>query len=158
MRKFEKISYNQFKKDVCENKNVYDDYKLPSRKTINSAGYDFCLINDIELEPNQILRVPTGIKAQMNSDEMLMLFVRSSVGFKYNVRLTNQVGIIDSDYYNNSENEGHIWISVQNQSIDKLIFKKGQSICQGIFVKFFTTDDEVSSGKLRKGGLGSTGK
>ena len=158
MRKFEKISFDQFKKDVIDDLDMYNAYKLPIRKTKNSAGYDFFLIDDIVLKPNEVLKIPTGLKVIMNEDEMLMIIVRSGVGFKYNVRLTNQVGIIESDYYNNISNEGHMWISVQNHSDKELKFEKGDSLCQGIFVKFLTVDDEKVIDNKRLGGLGSTGK
>lgn len=158
MRKFEKISFEQFKKDVIDDIDIYNSYKLPIRKTKNSAGYDFLLINDIVLKPNEVLKIPTGLKVIMNEDEMLMIIVRSGVGFKYNVRLTNQVGIIESDYYNNISNEGHMWISVQNHDDKEIKFEKGNSLCQGIFVKFLTVDNEEFIGTNRIGGLGSTGK
>lgn len=86
-----------------------------------------------------------------------MIVVRSSVGFKYNVRLTNQVGIIESDYYNNPDNEGHMWVCLQNHGDNEYIINKGDAYVQGIFVKFLTTDDDCVN-KTRVGGLGSTNK
>lgn len=143
MRKFEKISYPEFVKVFGDNKTLYDDYMLPLRGTKYSAGYDFFAIKDYVIKPNEILKIPTGYKATFESDEMLMIVVRSSMGFKYNVRLTNQVGIIESDYYNNPDNE--------------YIINKGDAYAQGIFVKFLTTDDDCVN-KTRVGGLGSTNK
>jgi len=78
----------------------------------------------------------------MNDDEIFMLIIRSSLGFKYNLRLTNQIGIIDSDYYNNISNEGHMWISIQNEGEETISLKKGTKIIQGIFVKYLTVDNE----------------
>ena len=104
MRKFEKISKEQYEKDL-KGKCEYEDISLPVRSTKHSAGYDFKSPIEFELNPGEIIKVPTGIKAQMEDDEYLMLLVRSSMGFKYNVRLCNQVGIVDSDYYNNPDNE-----------------------------------------------------
>lgn len=106
-RFFEKISFKQFKIDIEDNLDLYESYKMPMRSTKNSAGYDFFSIYDFILKPGEIKKIPTGIKFTMNSDEMLMLVVRSSMGFKYNVRMCNQIGIFESDYYNNSTNEGH---------------------------------------------------
>ena len=63
MRKFEKISFEQFKKDIEDNIDLYNSYKLPSRNSTNAAGYDFYLIKDIEIKPNEIIKIPTGIKA-----------------------------------------------------------------------------------------------
>ena len=131
--------------------------RLPERSTKNSAGYDFFAIKDYVIKPNEILKIPTGYKATFESDEMLMIVVRSSMGFKYNVRLTNQVGIIESDYYNNPDNEGHMWVCLQNYGDKEYIINKGDAYAQGIFVKFLTTDDDCVN-KTRVGGLGSTNK
>ena len=108
------------------------------------------------LHPGEVLRIPTGYKAKFQEDEMLLLVVRSSMGFRYNVRMCNQVGVIDSDYYNNTSNEGHMWVSLQNEGEEDFIIKKGEAYCQGIFTKFLTCDDQVSV--VRSGGIGSTNK
>lgn len=158
MRKFEKISFEQFKNDVKDDVNLYDSYNIPKRSTKNSAGYDFESLYDFTLKPNEIIKIPTGIKVTMNSDEVLFIIVRSSMGFKYNVRLVNQVGVIDSDYYNNSDNEGHIFIKLHNQGNKDYIVKKGEKICQGIFTKYLTVDNEEKIEKERISGFGSTSK
>ena len=157
-RGFEKISFEQFKKDVSDDKKLYEEYGLPKRSTKNSAGYDFFSLFDFVLKPGEIKKIPTGVKVKMNTDEMMMLFVRSSMGFKYNVRMCNQVGIFESDYYNNETNEGHAWLKIQNEGDKDYFVKKGDAICQGIFTKFLTVDDEEEIKKIRKGGLGSTNK
>ncbi|MBQ8871162.1 MAG: hypothetical protein IJ018_00255 [Bacilli bacterium] len=156
MRKFEKISFKQFKKDIIDSKETYNSYNLPVRHTNCSAGYDFESILSFELQPGEIKKIPTGIKVQMNQDEMLMIVVRSSTGFKYNVRMCNQVGIIESDYYNNSSNEGHMWIALQNEGTEVFKVEAGDRIAQGIFVKFLTVDEEEKIDNERNGGLGST--
>lgn len=156
MRCFEKISYDQFRKDICDNKKLYDEYTLPTRSTKNSAGYDFVAINDFQIKPGEIKKIHLGIKVQMNEDEVLFLIVRSSMGFKYNVRMTNQTGVIDSDYYNNETNEGHMWISLQNEGKEDFIVKKGDHIVQGIFMKYLTVDDEEEINNVRISGFGST--
>lgn len=156
MRKFEKISFKQFKKDIIDSKETYNSYNLPVRHTNCSAGYDFESILSFELQPGEIKKIPTGIKVQMNQDEMLMIVVRSSTGFKYNVRMCNQVGIIESDYYNNSSNEGHMWIALQNEGTEVFKVEAGDRIAQGIFVKFLTVDEEEKVDNERNGGLGST--
>ncbi len=155
-RKFEKVSFKQFKKDITNNKELYNEYNLPIRKTKYSAGYDFEAITDIIIKPNETLKIGTGIKVKMENDDMLMLVVRSSMGFKYNVRLCNQVGIIESDYYNNKDNEGHIWVRLQNHGNENFIIKKGEAYIQGIFTKFLMVDDEEIIEKERVGGFGST--
>ncbi len=156
MRYFEKISFEQFKKDVFDDKNLYNEYNLPKRHTKNSAGYDFETIYDFILRPGEVKKIPLGVKVKMNSDEMLMIIVRSSVGCKYNVRMCNQVGIIESDYYNNIENEGHLFVQLKNESDSDFIVKKGDRLCQGIFTKFLTVDNEKEIDKIRTNGFGST--
>ena len=156
-RFFEKISFEQFKKDISNNKESYLEYNLPRRSTNKSAGYDFFAICDFCIKPGEIKKIPTGIKAFMLDDEMLLLFVRSSMGFKYNVRMCNQVGVIDSDYYNNPDNEGHIFIQLINLHPCDIILHKGERIAQGIFLPYGVVNNDVIVETDRIGGLGSTG-
>ena len=156
MRIFEKISFEQFKKDIIDDQKLYYNLKLPKRSTKKSAGYDFYSPIETVLKPNDILKIPTGIKASMNDDELLLVYIRSSMGFKYNIRMCNQTGIIDSDYYNNPSNEGHIFIKTQNEGTDDFIIKKGDRICQGIFIKYLIVDNEEKIDSERNGGIGST--
>lgn len=149
MRDFEKISFEQFCKDVCNDKCLYDNYKLPVRDSKLTAGYDIYLLEDLEIKPNEIIKLPTGIKSYFQDDEVLMIVVRSSMGFKYNVRLVNQVGIIDADYYNNQNNEGHIFIKFQNEGTETVKFKAGEAIAQGIFLKYLTTKSDIDLGLER---------
>ena len=158
MRKFEKISYEQFKKDISSDLELYNSYNLPKRSTKGSAGYDFESIMDFTLKPGEIKKIPLGIKASMNSDEVLFLIVRSSMGFKYNVRMCNQVGVIDSDYYGNLDNEGHIFIKLENHGDKDYVVKKGDKIIQGIFIKYLTVDEEEKINNARTSGIGSTDK
>lgn len=144
MRDFEKISFEQFKKDVTNNYDEYESYKLPKRDSVKTAGYDIYLLADIKLEPGEIKKVPTGIKSYFEDDEVLLLVVRSGMGFKYNIRLCNQVGVIDSDYYNNVDNEGHIWLKIQNEGNKTFELKKGESIVQGIFLKYLPTKSDLN--------------
>ncbi len=144
-RYFEKISFEQFKKDILDDSILYEEYELPSRSTVSAAGYDFHAINDIDIKPGEIKKIPTGIKAKFLDDEVLFLVVRSSMGFKYNVRMCNQIGVIDSDYYNNIDNEGHIWIALQNEGNETYSIKKGDRYCQGIFTKYLTCGEKVSN-------------
>lgn len=156
MRYFEKISFEQFKKDVSNDKKLYEEYNLPKRQTKYSAGYDFESLFAFTLKPGETKKMATGIKVNMNNDEMLMIVIRSSLGFKYNTRMCNQVGIVESDYYNNPDNEGHLFVKIQNEGTDNLVIKKGDRICQGIFVKFLTVDNEEEIKNKRTSGIGST--
>lgn len=150
MRDFLKISFEQFKKDVEDNIELYQSVKIPQRDSDATAGYDICLLNDITLKSGEIIKLPTGLKCFFEKDEVLLLVVRSSMGFKYNIRLCNQVGVIDSDYYNNQDNEGHIWIKIQNESNQDVEFKRGDAIVQGIFLKYLTTKSDQTLNQERR--------
>ena len=156
MRYFEKINFEQFKKDISDDLELYNSYNIPKRSTKESAGYDFESIIDFILKPGEIKKIPLGIKANMNSGEVLFLIVRSSQGFKYNVRMCNQVGVIDKDYYNNSDNEGHMWIKLENHGDKDYVVSKGDKIIQGIFIPFLTVDNEEKIDSVRTSGIGST--
>lgn len=149
MRDFEKISFEQFKKDISDDINFYNNYKLPKRDSKMTAGYDIFLLDDLEIAPNEIKKIPTGLKSFFHDDEVLLLIVRSGTGFKYNIRLCNQVGVIDADYYNNKDNEGHIWIKLQNEGDKTVYMKKGDALVQGIFMKYLTTDSDENMNKER---------
>lgn len=154
MRKFEKISRKQFEKDFANYNNInqmYDELALPTRGTSKAAGYDFHAPFSFELKEGEIIKVPTGIKVQMNADEVLMLVVRSSMGINANIRMCNQVGIIDADYYNNINNEGHMFIALQNEGTDTWKVNKGDKITQGIFIKYLKCDGEENIDEERKG-------
>ncbi len=155
-RFFEKISFEQFCKDIRNDKNLYEEYLLPQRGTKNSCGYDFFAIDDVVIRPGEIKRIPTGYKAKFMSDEMLLLVVRSSMGFRYNIRMCNQVGVVDSDYYGNVDNDGHMWVALQNEGKEDYVIRKGTAYCQGIFTKFLTCGDVVET--ERTSGIGSTNK
>ena len=157
-RYFEKISYNQFKKDVIDDKELYDTIKLPKRSTKNSAGYDIRAIESGIIKPGEAKNFKTGLKVSMNEDEVFYIYVRSSLGFKYNVCLMNSVGVIDSDYYNNLDNEGHIQIRLVNLGSKDYIVNVGDKIAQGVFMKYLVVDNEEEIINERCGGLGSTGK
>ena len=148
MRKFEKISFEQFKKDVCDDKRLYNEYSLPKRETDFAAGYDFFALADFVIKPGEIKKIPTGVKVLMEDDEVLALVLRSSQGFIYNLRLINQFGVVDKDYYNNPTNEGHLWIGLKNEGKIDYVVSKGQGIAQGIFMKYLLTDDDGDADKI----------
>ena len=162
---FEKVSYNQLIEDL-KNFNfeedkiryIYDNINLPKRATENSAGYDFYLPFDISLKPNEALTIPTGIRVRIASSWVLQIYPKSGLGFKYQLALSNTVGIIDADYYN-ALNEGHILIKLVNKSVsgETLTLAKGKGFAQGVFLEYgITMDDNVED--IRTGGFGSTEK
>lgn len=132
--------------------------RLPDRHTAGSAGYDFFLVEDVTIPPfgteSKPVIVPTGLKAYMPEDEVLMCYPRSSAGIRRNLIMANTVSIIDSDYYGNAENEGHIYIALRNLSDQTVHLKKGESVVQGIFSRFLLVDGD-SATKVRTGGIGS---
>ena len=160
-RGFEKISFEQYFKDhprtsiISEVAEEYRDIKFPQRATAKSGGYDFYSPFSFELNPGETIKIPTGIKAYMQDDEVLKIYIRSSLGFKYDVTLSNNVGIIDADYAN-ALNEGHIWIKLINHGDKTLSINKGEAIAQGIFEKYLKADNDKPVKDERVGGIGST--
>ena len=164
--KFHKVSFEQFKESWDDSfpgaseeeiKEIYDQIKLPKRATRGSAGYDFFSPVDFELKPGETIKIPTGIRVFIESDWVLNIFPRSGLGFKYYARLANTVGIVDSDYADNEGNEGHIFVKIRNEGDKPMSINPGDGICQFIFQKYFTTEDDEAEG-TREGGFGSTDK
>ena len=150
--KFEKVSWTQFQKDYVDTfgedktidmneiREIYNNIELPVRATSGSAGYDFKSPINFKLKPGSTIKIPTGIKVEIDDGWVLKCYPRSGLGFKFRLQLNNTVGIIDSDYYY-SDNEG----------------KAGDGFMQGIFVEYgITLDDDVT--EVRNGGFGSTDK
>lgn len=129
---------------------------LPVRKTTRSAGYDITAAQDVSLIPGKVTLIPTGIKAYMQNDEYLGIHIRSGLAVKHSLSLINGQGIVDADYFNNSENEGHIFIGVFNHGVEPVSITKGTRIAQGIFYKYLKIDNDHVT-EIRSGGFGSTG-
>ena len=141
-RGFEKISFEEFKKSVKDDEKLYESIKLP------------IAFEDITIKPGEIKKIPTGYKVKLQDDEVLLIVVRSSMGFKYNIRLCNQVGVIDADYYNNESNEGHMYVALQNEGTKDFVINKSDAYAQGIIIKYLTCGEE--NNQKRTGGIGST--
>lgn len=146
------MRYFEFVSDKHK-KNVFSD--IPKRSTKNSAGYDFISPDDFTIEPKSVCMIHTDIKAKMLNDEVLHIYPRSSYGMKKNLMLCNTVGVIDSDYYGNIDNDGNIIISYFNYGDKVQYIKRGDKIAQGVFIKFLKTVDDSCS-EERVGGIGST--
>jgi dUTP pyrophosphatase len=140
-----------------ERANGYQDVTLPSRKTSHSAGYDFYVAKDTIIPKNKKVLVPTGIKAYMPKNEVLKLYLRSSVGLSKTLMLPNGVGVVDADYYGNPDNDGAIYILIYNYGDEDLTLKKDERIAQGIFERYYTSENEEAPENHRQGGFGSTG-
>lgn len=163
--KFDKVSLKQFSADwkdtfgdVTEEKiqEIYDQIRLPRRATAGSAGYDFFAPVDVQLAPGETIKIPTGIRAQMEQEWVLKVYPRSGLGFKYRLQMNNTVGIIDSDYFY-SDNEGHIFMKIMNDGREgkTVELKAGEGFAQGIFLEYGVTVDDDATEK-RNGGFGST--
>lgn len=162
---FEKVSLGQFKEDWEDTfpndeniEEIYNGIKLPKRATTGSAGYDFYTPKAFTLKPGETIKLPTGIRVRIDDGWVLKLYPRSGLGFKFRLQFNNTVGIIDSDYYNSS-NEGHIFCKITNDSNEgkTVTLNVGDGFCQGIFVEYGITIDDDADGK-RDGGFGSTSK
>lgn len=165
--KFHKVSKQRFVEDWADTfpgyepediRKIYESIKLPKRATAGSAGYDFYAPITIALAAGCSIKIPTGIRVEMENNWVLKCYPRSGLGFKYRLQLNNTVGIIDSDYFY-SDNEGHIFAKITNDSNEQkaVEIKAGEGFMQGIFVEYgITVDDDVTD--VRNGGFGSTTK
>lgn len=162
---FEKITLKQWLNtnkmkerfgDVELTEEMYEQIQLPERSTIYSAGYDFKVPFDIEIPANTSILLPSGIKCKFEEiNHFLALYPRSSLGINYGFKLGNTTGIIDFDYYNNNNNEGHIFIDFSTNK--DLSLSQGDKLCQGIIQQYFIFGNELNPTKTRTGGIGSTG-
>lgn len=124
--------------------------EVPRRATKYSAGYDIHSAVSAEIKPGEKYVIPTNTAVEMGEDDVLLIFPRSSYSIKFGLELVNSVGVIDADY------KDQIFICYRNTGDEPFFIKRGDRIAQGVFVKFFKTDDDSASGE-RRGGVGSTG-
>lgn len=163
--RFHKVSEKRFLEDWKDTfgevqeeevQKIYGDIRLPQRATSGSAGYDFFSPVDFTLQPGETVKIPTGIRVEMEPNWVLKCYPRSGLGFKFRLQMNNTVGIIDSDYFY-SDNEGHIFSKITNDSReDKTVeIPAGTGFMQGIFLEYgITLDDDAT--EVRNGGFGST--
>lgn len=163
MSKFEKVSYEQWKgncgftglPDTVLEK-MYESIQLPHQATAASAGCDFFMPFSLNLTAGDKFKIATGIRwvCAEDRDKVLLIVPRSGLGFKYGIKLSNTVGVIDADYCD-SNNEGHIIISLENPSDKDVMLEAGKPFAQGIIVKY-EIPEGAQSDALRNGGFGST--
>lgn len=132
------------------------DLPLPVRKTAHAAGYDLAAADRVVIQPGEVGLVPTGLKAYMEQGEFLALAVRSSLAVKRRLMLANGLGVIDADYVDNPENEGHIMVALYNGSSAMVVVEQGERVAQGIFLRYEVVEGDAAEG-ARTGGFGSTG-
>ncbi len=167
MSHFEKVSFEQWKADCGikglpekELKEWYEAIKLPRQATASSAGCDFYMPFNLNFEAGSCFRIATGVRwvtdagEEGDRDRVLLIVPRSGLGFKYGIRLSNTVGVIDADYCD-SDNEGHIIVSLENPSETDLQLEEGKPFVQGIVVKY-EVPEGAGSEEARNGGFGST--
>ena len=163
--KFHKVSFEQFQEgwtdtfgpeDKSRIQEIYDGIRLPARATKGSAGYDFFAPAAFTLKPGETVKIPTGIRVEMEEEWVLKCYPRSGLGFKYRLQLNNTVGIIDSDYFY-SDNEGHIFAKITNDTNEgkTVEIPAGTGFMQGIFVEYGIRVDDQAEG-MRNGGFGRT--
>lgn len=163
---FEKVSYRQFYEAMSEIfdteykdefiREAYEKLSLPERATSGSAGYDFKAPFSFALHPGETMKIPTGIRVKIDDGWWLGCLPRSGLGFKYRLQLNNVLGVIDADYFY-SDNEGHIFAKVINDSRDgkTVSVEAGSGFMQAIFIPYGITYSDDASG-VRNGGMGST--
>ena len=177
---FEKVSFEQWSKDVRElfeslridtgyspdgyysrvnisvQKEDYDNIKLPERATRGSAGHDITIPYDTTIEPKGLIKIPTGLRCKIDDGYVMMIYPRSSLGTRSHMFISNTIPVVDSDYYN-ADNEGHIFIQIENRGHRKLVLDSGDTFAQAVFVPFGVADTEEVR-DVRVGGFGSTGR
>ena len=142
--------------EVVKNKKSNGDATLPARADRGSAGYDFYAPKHYNCEPHKVTKIWTDIKAYMMPDEVLLIDVRSSMGGKFH--LANTIGVVDSTYYDNPDNEGNIGIFLVNDTDEVIEIEAGDRIAQGIFINYLIVDNDAPLNKERVGGFGSSGR
>lgn len=156
MIRFEWVS--RLRDQATADSNEVSNLKLPERSTKNAAGYDFYNPEKVTIKPGEIVYVKTGVKAEMPEYLVLLLFNRSSNPKKKGLEMPNGVGVVDADYYNNSDNEGEMAFAFRNTTDKDVVLEQGEKLGQGVFVRWFKTNDDNETDNVREGGFGSTGK
>ena len=156
--RFDHVSTPQFAADAAPFPDAMpvNEIPLPRRATKGSAGYDFVSPVTVSVAPGESVTLPTGVRAFMEPGWVLLLFPRSSLGFKHEMRLSNTVGVVDGDYVN-AANEGHILVRLHNGGDHDVRIAAGDRFCQGLFLPVGLAQEEEAAGE-RTGGFGSTGR
>lgn len=144
--------------DIGEERYYVPEVILPVRSDARSAGYDFVAPDAVTLNPMQKVIVWTDVKAYMQEDELLEIYIRSSLAVKNGIMLSNNVGIVDSSYYSNDGNDGNIGIAIVNTTGVTVTIQRGERFAQGIFKKYLKADVDEVIADHRTGGFGSSGK
>ncbi len=165
MIRFEKVTFEQYEQDRQKRsqsapdgfvlQQEYAQIRMPRRSTLYSAGYDISTPFACTIHPGESLVIPTGLRALMEPDMWLGIYIRSSLGFKYGVRLVNSTAVIDADYAG-ARNQGHLMVGIYNGGRETVCLEKGEAFAQGIFQRYFLTDDDAPAERVREGGFGST--
>ena len=154
--RFTRVSEKQYQEAMTGREGFLPlpEIPLPRRATAGSAGYDFVSPLEVTVPAGGAALIPTGIRAEMEPGWVLMLFPRSSLGFRHALRLSNTVGVLDSDYAW-AKNEGHIMVKLRNPLSEPVTIGRGERFCQGVFLPYGTAEEEEVAAE-RTGGFGST--
>ena len=111
MRKFIKVTEKQFKQDVAQlefysEDKKYENIKLPQRATSKSAGYDIYSPMSFDIAPKCMYLVPTGFKVSMKDDEVMLIFIRSSLGIKKGLSIANGIAL----GFQLDQKENHVYV------------------------------------------------
>jgi dUTP pyrophosphatase len=149
----------RFFEEVAKEHKKYDNETiLPKRADKGSCGYDFQVKEQVVLEPGESKLVFTDVKACMQDNEVLLIYIRSSLGVKFGINLKNGTGVIDSSYYSNPTNDGNIGIPLVNMSRKKVVIEAGERVAQGVFTKYLVTDNDEVLHEERTAGFGSSNR
>lgn len=142
-----------------ESEKIGKEIPVPYYASAGAAGMDLaaCIDEPITIKAGEHKIIPTGISIALPSNQYVALvYVRSSLGFKKGVTLSNSVGVIDSDY------RGEIKVSLANLSSNDFVVSPGDRVAQLVITPVCIPEiefvDELTKTDRGEGGFGSTGK
>jgi len=135
---------------------------VPKYATDGSGAFDL-FATSVEKIHDNVYRVGTGLSFEIPKGYGLFILSRSGQGFNFNTRLSNCVGLIDSDYRGEVKVQLHSDIVLtEDTDFDKLTYNVGDRIAQGLLLQIpkvsFLQVEQLSETKRATDGFGSTGK
>lgn len=135
-------------------KKLHPDARIPEYATDGAGCFDLCAIESDVISMEGVRTFSTGLSFEIPAGHVMLIFSRSGHGFKSGIRLSNCVGVIDSDY------RGEVKVKLKSDS-DALFVEQGDRIAQAMVIPFprvqFTEVNELSETVRGAGGFGSTG-
>ncbi|HET7694856.1 MAG TPA: dUTP diphosphatase [Vicinamibacterales bacterium] len=130
---------------------------LPGYQSPGAAGFDLAASRDVDVPPNAIALIPTGLVIRAPAGHFLGIFARSSTPLKRGLLVANGVGVVDEDYCGPAD---EVKIQVLNFTRETVRVSKGDRIAQGLFIPVMRAQWNESESDLRegsRGGFGATG-